>query len=63
MSKPGPKGPSKLKGSVTDVIVREHEKDPSKSSEWLRKKVFEDTRVRVTDRSIRYFLEEEKRGR
>ena len=63
MSKPGPKGPSKLKGEVADIVVREHEKEPSKSSEWLSKRVYEETRVKITDRSIRYFLEDMKRGR
>lgn len=63
MSKTGPKGPSKLKDNVADVIVKEHEKDPSKSSVWLSGKVLEETRVRVSERSVRYFLEDRKRGR
>jgi hypothetical protein len=63
MSKTGPKGPSKLKGGVADVILREHEKDPSRSSAWLSGKVFAETRIRISERSVRYFLEREKRGR
>jgi hypothetical protein len=53
VKKSGPKGPRKAKGDVLEAIYSEMDRDPSQSSYSISDRVYEKTRVRVSDSRIR----------
>jgi hypothetical protein len=53
VKKSGPKGPRKAKGHVLEAIYSEMDRDPSQSSYSISDRVYEKTRVRISDSRIR----------
>jgi hypothetical protein len=63
VEKSGPKGPRKAKGPVLEAIYSEIDRDPRQSSYSISDRVYEKTRVKISDSRIREIRHErEKNG-